>query len=159
MRRWEVEEFAGDPDKAPQLATILADRTEDELVRALAAAELGEMPAGAAHGDALTAGIEDESALVRRDAVTACGNLAIPGAAASITVRLQADADASVRRAAAAALGKLKDAAAIDSLLSALDDRDLGVQYIAAESLRALTGQKFGRDAEAWRSWASTRPK
>ncbi|MEK7468190.1 MAG: HEAT repeat domain-containing protein [Planctomycetota bacterium] len=159
LRRWEVEGFAGEADKAPQLATILVDRKEDELVRALAAAELGEMPAGAAYGDALIAAVEDDSPIVRVNAITACGNLAIPGASSPIAVHLKSDPEASVRRAAARALGKLSDASAVDPLLAAFDDRDLGVQELAAESLRALTGQKFGRDAEAWRTWASTRPK
>ncbi len=128
-------------------------------MRALAAAELGEMPAGAAYGDALIAAVEDDSPIVRVNAITACGNLAIPGASSPIAVHLKSDPEASVRRAAARALGKLSDASAVDPLLAAFDDRDLGVQELAAESLRALTGQKFGRDAEAWRTWASTRPK
>ncbi|KAF0242910.1 MAG: hypothetical protein FD180_3665 [Planctomycetota bacterium] len=159
LRRREVEDFAGEASRAPQLASILLDRKEDELVRALAAAELGEMPAGAAHGDALTAAVDDESPIVRRDAITACGNLAISASAAPVAGRLKSDGDASVRRAAAFALGKIKGDGAVDALLAAFDDRDPGVQELAAESLRAMTGQKFGRDAEAWRNWASTRPK
>lgn len=157
-RRWEVEDLGGDEDNAPQLAVILLDRREDELVRALAAAQLGELEAGAKHADALAAAaVGDPSPIVRHDAVVACGRLKLAAASGPVCTSVKGDPDASVRRAAATALGQIRGEGAVDALLAAFDDRDLGVQDRAAESLRALTGEKIGRDPEAWRAWAAAR--
>lgn len=152
-----MEDLGGDEENAPKLAAILVDRREDELVRALAAAQLGELDNGAGQAEALIAAADDPSAIVRRDAITACGKLKIAAAGARIADLVRADPDVNVRRAAAAALAKVRGDGAVDALLAALDDRDLGVQDTAAESLRALTGEKIGRDAAAWRAWADAK--
>ncbi len=158
VRRGEVEDLGGEEDNAPRLAAILADRREDELVRALAAAQLGELETGARHADVLAAAVvDDPSPIVRHDAVVACGRLKLAAASVSLCTSVKSDPDATVRRAAATALGQIKGEGAVDALLAALDDRDLGVQDRAAESLRALTGEKIGRDPEAWRAWAAAR--
>ncbi|MCC6741019.1 MAG: HEAT repeat domain-containing protein [Planctomycetia bacterium] len=157
VRRAEVEDLGGDGENAPKLAAILADAKEDDLARAVAAAELGEMSEGRRHADVLVAAVDDASALVRHDSIVACGRLSIEAASAAVAARLGSDPDVNVRRAAAAALGAVRGDGAVAALLAAFDDRDLGVQENAAASLRSLTGQKIGRDAEAWRAWASGR--
>ena len=159
VKRDEVEDLGSDPANAGKLAAILANKREDELARAMAAAQLGQMPAGAAHALALIEAINDEFSLVRHDAIEACANLAIPSAAEPIALRLKSDPEITVRQAAASALGKIRGEASITPLLAALKDRDAGVQRLAAESLERITGQSFGRDAEAWDKWASERPK
>jgi len=63
------------------------------------------------------------------------------------------DKDGDVRRAAAWALGELKDPRAVEPLISALKDEDVIVRYIAAEALEKITGKNFGVDEAKWRDW------
>jgi len=142
---------------AAKLAAVLADPREDDLVRAQAAASLGRMPGGAQHAGTLIRAISDPSGIVRRDAAQACGAHRLPGAAEGLAGRLTGDRDPDVRRAAAVALGRIGAPASIDPLLAAMDDPEPGVQQLASESLETLTGQRFGRNARAWRAWAATR--
>ncbi|MCE9582485.1 MAG: HEAT repeat domain-containing protein [Planctomycetes bacterium] len=159
QHRWDVDDLAGDPDNVPRLGAILADQKEDEMVRGRAATALGDMPAGAAQSDALMTAIGDPSPIVRRDAVAACGHLGLTPSMAPIAGRLKDDPEVTVRRAAAVALGRLKGDAVIDPLLAALADRDAGVQMLAVEALQGITGQKFGREPEAWAKWSAGRGK
>ena len=59
----------------------------------------------------------------------------------------------SIRRAAAEALGKLDDPRAVEPLITAMQDRDYFLHYVAAESLQKITGQNFGIDQEKWLAW------
>ena len=61
------------------------------------------------------------------------------------------DQTADVRRAAAWALGKIKDPRAIEPLISALHDPM--VRFWAAQSLRWITGEDFGEHIEKWQAW------
>jgi hypothetical protein len=47
----------------------------------------------------------------------------------------------------------LKDPRAVDALIEALKDEDWGVRARAAEALREITGQDFGKDPEKWQKW------
>jgi HEAT repeat protein len=62
------------------------------------------------------------------------------------------DADAEVRRAAAAALGRKGDKAAVPELVALLDDPDPAVVPAAQASLKQLTGQSHATPA-AWKEW------
>ena len=61
------------------------------------------------------------------------------------------DQTADVRRAAAWALGKIKDPRAVEPLISALQDPI--VQFWAAQSLKEITGEDFGENKEKWQAW------
>jgi len=157
--RDRVADLEGDSSKAAELAAILRDPKQDDLVRAQAAASLGRMPSGAGYADVLIAALEDPSPVVRRDAAEAAGNHAFPAAADPLINRLRLDPAVDVRRAAAVALGKIRSQGAVPGLIAALEDPDPGVQVLVSESLEAVTGQKFGRDKEAWDKWAAGQPK
>jgi hypothetical protein len=58
-----------------------------------------------------------------------------------------------VRTVAARRLGGVRDPQVIEALLAALNDTDEHVRAAAATSLKQLTTQDFGGDAEAWRNW------
>ncbi len=61
------------------------------------------------------------------------------------------DQTADVRRAAAWALGKIKDPRAVEPLISALQDPI--VRFWAAQSLKEITGEDFGENKEKWQAW------
>ena len=101
----------------------------------------------------LEATLDDPDADVRAAACEAWGTR--PGAdATEVLVRtLASDVDIDVRLAAARALGQTGDPAAIEALGHALEDRDPAMQYRAIESLREITGEDFGNDANRWRQY------
>jgi HEAT repeat protein len=66
------------------------------------------------------------------------------------------DPDGQVRGRAAEALGLLRDRRAVEPLVAALKDPDVGVRMDAASALGALgeiAGSHLGTDAEKWRKW------
>jgi hypothetical protein len=84
---------------------------------------------------------------------------AIPDADARRRTRLHASiADHWCPRAAAAhALARDRDPAALPPLVALLDSDDPALLTAAAESLTLLTRQPFGRDAVKWKAWWDTR--
>jgi HEAT repeat protein len=81
--------------------------------------------------------------------------------------RLAIEADANVRRQAALAMGRTRDAHFTQQLIRMLDDRS-GVQQAALESLAAIHGRDFGREnrgaattvaerAASWKRWHADR--
>lgn len=79
----------------------------------------------------------------------------IPGSAELLRGELSS-ADSPRRRAAAVALGALRDRTVVASLIELLGDSDAEVVSAALTALRAITGKSFlfgGRDPEKWRRW------
>jgi hypothetical protein len=86
-----------------------------------------------------------------------------------LLTRLLASRDVLARRSAASAIRHTADAAAIESLMTALNDHDHEVRYQAVIGLAEITGQSewgpsidlFQRDEQSylahWREWAKTR--
>jgi hypothetical protein len=58
--------------------------------------------------------------------------------------------DPDVRTEIAVALGQYPTPAVFQALVAALSQRELAVNVAAVDSLRALTGQNFGIDEDAW---------
>lgn len=58
-----------------------------------------------------------------------------------------------IRAAAATRLGSIRDPLAVEALLGALKDPEEQVRAAAAASLKQLSKQDFGLDAEAWQKW------
>ena len=63
------------------------------------------------------------------------------------------DMNSDVRLAAARALGRIKDPAAIAALGNALTDNDPAMQYRATQSLHEITGKDLGINVERWRQY------
>jgi HEAT repeat protein len=126
----------------------------DPIVRKAVIASISEFQTPMAQ-QVLEAGLADENKGVR---VACCQALGRRGEAASVdklASALRADKDMDVRLAAAEALGKIRSPEAIQALVPALDDRDPALQYVGVESMRAITGQDYGPDVQAWRQVAT----
>ena len=97
-------------------------------------------------------------------ACEAWGHRAGPEAVDVLSQALAGDPDIDIRLAAARALGKTGDGAAMAALAGALEDRDPALQYRAIRSLASVTDQNFGDDVNRWREYcrdeipASPRP-
>lgn len=63
------------------------------------------------------------------------------------------ESDSLVRAASATALGQYAEGKVLDALIAAIDDRDLGVNRAAQDSLRTLTGEDFEFDVRRWVAW------
>lgn len=125
----------------------------DPMVRAACAHALG------LHGqppDALllAAALTDTSQLVRWESAKGLQRIYNDAAVGPLSKVVVGDADVDVRMAAATALGQYKERGVIEALISALDDRSLGVAFHARRSLRILTGENFGTDPMAWLAWS-----
>jgi len=77
------------------------------------------------------------------------------------------EADKNTRRASAQALGEIEKGSmsssdtytslAFEPLVDILDDENILVCQAAEDALSAITGQDFGKDADAWRVWFNER--
>jgi hypothetical protein len=94
--------------KADRAATERLLRDADPAVKLAAVWALG-MIGDAAAVPALSALLRDGDPAMRANAAFALGNISSPAAIPSLVTLLGADADAGVRRAAAAALGRIDD--------------------------------------------------
>ena len=63
------------------------------------------------------------------------------------------DEQSDVRVDAALALGQYRQDIVVQTLVRALDDRDLAVAVSARRSMETLTGRDFGQDSAAWLNW------
>ncbi|MBI2921661.1 MAG: HEAT repeat domain-containing protein [Planctomycetes bacterium] len=154
-------EWGDDEENADRLAGMLGDASKDELARAQAARSLGLIATGAGQAPALIKALSDPSPIVRHDAAETLGIHKVAEASGALEQMLAGDARDPVvdpRRAAAKALGGIRNRASVGPLVAALSDRDPGVARLAADSLRAITGQDFGMDRQAWAKWAAEHP-
>ncbi len=68
------------------------------------------------------------------------------------------DDDLEVRRAAALAVAMKEERSLVPRLIEMLQDREPAVARAALASLKSLTGQDLGPDADAWKKWAARQP-
>ncbi len=126
----------------------------DPLVRRAVVRAIAEFRTPMAQ-QVLEAGLADEDRAVR---VACCRALGVRGEAASVATLanvLRNEKDIDVRLAAAEALGSIDSPESIQALVIALDDRDPALQYVGVQSLKAITGEDYGGDVEAWRTAAT----
>jgi hypothetical protein len=97
--------------------------------------------------------ISHQDLSVRRKAAIALGDLG-PEAVPALMQALDDEASL-VRGDAAYSLGKVGPAAleAVPALIRLLGDEDEHVRRAAEHALKAITGQDFGQDADAWQAW------
>jgi hypothetical protein len=144
-------EFGGE-EAYLRLYRLLID-DPDATVRASAAKALGN------HGtveDALLLirRLNEDSASVRWECAKGLQKIRNPAAASPLQDATTKDEDPDVRMAAAYALGQYPEIPVFSTLVAALDDREFGVRFSAAESLSTLTGQDFGTDGTPWLEWS-----
>jgi hypothetical protein len=125
----------------------------DPLVRAEAVRAL------ARHGtpeDALivASNLAHEHLQVRWEAAKGLQRLHNPAVVADMLAVLRDPAqDPDVRAALARGLGQYPEDRVFQALIAALDERELGVNLAALDSLRTLTGEDHGMDAPEWLRW------
>jgi HEAT repeat protein len=136
-----------------QLAHALAVE-EDMLIREQVALALGGYRTEAALTGLRTA-LSDDDSNVRMAACRALGEHGEPAAVDLLASALSGDADVDVRLAAARALGTTESPQAVDGLVAVLGDADPALRRRATESLKAVTGEDFKDDVDAWRTYAT----
>jgi HEAT repeat protein len=162
MRVDAVNEFAlrstgVDSPEQRQITDQLARQIQvepDPLVRQAIVTSIAEYRTPMAQ-QVLEAGLADQDAAVRVACCRSLGKRAEAASVASLANALQSDKDVDVRLAAVEALGKIKSPEAIKALAVALDDRDPAMQYAGVQSLKAITGQDYGPNVQAWRQVAA----
>lgn len=138
----------------------------DRAVRAAAVRALG-IHGSPADAVLVAPALGDADSLVRREAARALQRLhnqqAIGPLIAVFDTAFDPDTqqfayeepDEVVRAEAAYALGQYATFPVLSTLITALEDRSLAVNYNALQSLETLTGQNLGYDAAAWNAWRS----
>lgn len=144
-------EFGGEEAYVKAYRLLLDD--PDATVRASCAKALGN------HGNVddallLVRRLSDEAAPVRWEAAKGLQKIHNREAIAPLMDVTIKDDDADVRMAAAYALGQYAEIPVFQTLMAALDDREFGVRFTAAESLSTLTGQDLGPDGTPWLEWS-----
>lgn len=133
------------------LAEQLADE-QNSIIRCEILRTLGRFRTPTA--DAMVrAGLEDKDLDVKTSVCNILGERGDPASVQLLADTLTQVTNLDVRLAAARALGRVKDQAAVQPLGMALDDPDPALQRRAVESLRQVTGRDFGHDVVAWRTF------
>lgn len=144
--------FAGEPLYLDLFRKSTKDT--DAGVRAVGARAVGT------HGQpedvpTLVALLKDDDDAVRVEAARALQRLhndvAVPPLLDAINS--SKESDERVRREAALALGQYKDTRVAESLIAALDDESVGVNFAVRDSLRVMTGQDLGLARKDWATW------
>ncbi|MDX1948435.1 MAG: HEAT repeat domain-containing protein [Pirellulaceae bacterium] len=139
-----------------RVALELAKRLQDEqnpVLRSELVRTMGALASPTAIST-IQASLTDQHPQVRIAACRALGRNSSEENAQALGNVLTSDSDLDVRIAAARALGQLTDPAAIGALRPALDDNDAGLQLVAMESLRTLTGRgQYGNHVPTWREY------
>lgn len=128
---------------------------DDARVRAASARALGYHGLSS-HAETLGERLRsDESDIVRLECARALQRLHNSAVVDTLIGSLnpQAERNADVREASAIALGQYRDTRVVQSLIGALQDRDLRVNVASAGSLTLLTGQELGTDPSLWLDW------
>ncbi|MHC4977149.1 MAG: HEAT repeat domain-containing protein, partial [Planctomycetota bacterium] len=131
---------------------------EDARVRAASARAMGYhgLPS---HAETLSLRLrQDASEHVRLESARALQRLHNPGVIETLVgaSRPDIERDADVREACVVALGQYRDTRVVQSLIGALQDRELRVNVAASESLALLTGQELGTDPRVWIDWTNS---
>jgi len=139
-------------------ANMLAEIVQQDpilLLRIEATKLLGQFPAEFAN-DGLKIAMNDPKVDVRKAAIEAWANISGEAAVENLQNLAAGDTNIDVRQNAARALGTIDTASSVKALGLVLDDPDPGVQFRATNSLKEITGEKFGTDIAAWRQYVSS---
>ncbi len=165
VRRAAIQALAHTPDAPAALATlksILEGPQAPEPRPSGSGFKRDQLPdgRGSAGANVLSAGPEVRAVALE----TAHALLLRAGTASAVSdefchlaiARLAADPSRDVKIMSARLLELCHSSAALDGLIAGLRNRDFGVAYTCARSLRRLTSQTFELDADRWRAWAAS---
>lgn len=122
------------------------------LLRLHAVKLLGDLNC-AASLDALQSASKDQNHEIRIAAVKSLGRLPENEAILILQDVVGSDTHGDVRLAATQTLGKFSSSQTLKALAIAIEDRDPALQIAAIESLESVTGEDFGNDIFAWKSY------
>jgi hypothetical protein len=131
------------------------EKEQDPLVREQIVSTLAVYPTPLA-AKVLQAALNDPESNVRIMACKAWGTRGGQEAVEPLSSALNSDSNIDVKLAAARALGKIKDPAALPPLADLLAESDPAIQHRAIESMKTISGRDFGADVNAWRQFAKT---
>lgn len=135
----------------------LAESSPSPLVRGQALLALGTSGEPGVAPD-LQRGLNDKSKFVRLCAAMAAGYINNPILIPDLVHCLQNDADAQTRVYAVQALKPYKTQLVIETLIRALDDRNVAIVHAAWDDLTVQTGQKFPEHSGPWNHWLREHP-
>ncbi len=130
----------------------LAESSPSPLVRGQALVALGTSGQASVAPD-LQRGLTDPSQFVRLCAAMAATYVSNPMLIPDLISRLHHDSNAQVRIYAAEALKSYKTRPVIETLINALDDRNVAIVQAAWDDLTFQTGQKFPQHSGPWQLW------
>lgn len=144
--------FASDPIYIRLFVDNAADK--DAGVRVAAMRALANH-GGPDHVPLFVSALQDPDPMVRVEGARALQRVHNPTVVDALirVIDENREPEADVRAEAADALGQYAENRVVAALIKALADPSLAVNYSALNSLRTLTGQDFGFDRVAWRSW------
>lgn len=146
----------GGAEPYKKLYRMYLEENADPLVKAFAIRALGR------HGDAddaklVAKQLDSTYRIVRLEAAMALQRLHDPTVADAIWKRMVLESeDGDIRTELAIACGQYPSDAVFQALVSALDQRELAVNWAALDSLQSLTGQDQGLDSAAWLTWRAS---
>ncbi len=136
----------------------LAANSPSPLVRGQAMLALGTSGQASVAPD-LQRGLTDKSKFVRLCAAMAAAYVKNPILIPDLIKCLQNDSEAQIRIDAAKALKAYKTRLVIETLINALDDRNVAVVQAAWDDLTIQTGQKFPQHSGPWDQWLQAHRK
>lgn len=146
QRRWLVElERIMEHDQSPFMRGL--------AVQAAASSRVSEAT------KLLERGVRDDDFKVRMITAKALGNRPQdPEATRLLAEVVNTETNKDVRLAAIKSLGRHSGPIATEALKSAVQETELAYQHAAASSLRAITGQQYGDEPEAWVAYLENQP-
>lgn len=135
----------------------LAAKDEDSSVRTAAIRALS-LHGSVEHAPLLIEALSTGDALTRREAARALQRIHSEDAVEPLLTRLSPadEPEYEIRRECAVALGQYPTRKVVQSLISALSDRRLGVNEAARASLKTITGEDFGYEIDDWVGWSTS---
>lgn len=132
----------------PHLQQLL-EFDESPHMRALAV-QAAARAEGTASLEVVRLGLDDDDSKVRMTAARALGERSEPEAMRMLVGTVNSEANKDVRLAAIKSLGNHQGVPVKDALKLALQEPDLAYRHASIASLRQITGQDAGDNAEAW---------
>lgn len=143
-------------EKAKVLAEKLINALPPQQAEILEALTEGK---GSEYTDALTDAISKLSTNASKEAAREALANRLKRMKSNVLGDYMQENDRELRLAAAVAVRLKNDPSAAASLIPLLADQDIGVSTAALDSLKAISGQDFGKSVERWSRWLDTVPK
>ena len=167
MQTLAEEAASKTPEQKREVAQTISRQYQgegDPLLRRQMIRTLAQYPQAESLAILRLAAAQDADVNVRVEAIREIARLRPPDAVEQLASALQRDTEIDVRLAGARALGgfpvskknSARDRRVLEALALALEDSDPALQYRVLESLRSASGEDFGTDLSAWRTYAQT---